>query len=467
VRPSLLLASLITVTGCASEASTPDISPDVLTAAPPPPPALSQFNVPVEYNFGSVLSAVERAIPLQFGSLDSIRTVENDSRRHYAFEAHRQAFTAYADGRVIRLKATLAYAAKGYYKPIVTPTISAGCGGKDIATRPRITVELSTPITLTAEWHLASRIQLDSIGPASDEQRDRCDVSILRRDITDRVVETARRAIEEHLPEIDAKVNEVNLDGRFRYWWSLLGHPIRLSDGVWLTIAPDLLSIGEVTGRGHVLTVPVTLRARPRIVMSPTVPALQPLALPPLAHGGSRNGFRIFIDGAMDYATASRLLADAIVNRRISEGGRTVTVSAVRVTPTRAGRLSLAGDFAGDARGTLMFVGRPVIDSARREITVPDLDYDLATDNKLLASYSWLRSERMRLAFRARAHFQIDSTLARAKSLLLSGLNRSIGGVLTLSSTVDSVAVRGLYVTRDGLVVRAEARGKSRVRARQ
>jgi hypothetical protein len=32
---------------------------------------------------------------------------------------------------------------------------------------------------------------------------------------------------------------------------------------------------------------------------------------------------------------------------------------------------------------------------------------------------------------------------------------------VTLSATVDSVAVRGLYVTRDGLVVRAEAAGRA------
>jgi hypothetical protein len=43
--------------------------------------------------------------------------------------------------------------------------------------------------------------------------------------------------------------------------------------------------------------------------------------------------------------------------------------------------------------------------------------------------------------------------------LLLKGLNRKIGDAVTLSATVDSVAVRGLFVTRDGLIVRAEASG--------
>ena len=38
---------------------------------------------------------------------------------------------------------------------------------------------------------------------------------------------------------------------------------------------------------------------------------------------------------------------------------------------------------------------------------------------------------------------------------------------MTLSATVDSVAVRGLYVTPLGLMVRAGASGRARVSIRQ
>ena len=72
-----------------------------------------------------------------------------------------------------------------------------------------------------------------------------------------------------------------------------------------------------------------------------------------------------------------------------------------------------------------------------------------------------------RATFREKAHVPIDSALERGRSLLLVGLNRTVGNVLTLSAKVDSVALRGLYVTKGGLVVRAEARGKARVKVRQ
>ena len=59
----------------------------------------------------------------------------------------------------------------------------------------------------------------------------------------------------------------------FTEWWALLAKPIPLADGVWLLLAPERLRLGAVTGRDRVLTVPVSLDARPRIVTGRDTPA--------------------------------------------------------------------------------------------------------------------------------------------------------------------------------------------------
>lgn len=446
--------------------STPVVTVDVLPGTlPPAPAAISQFSVPFEYDFSAIIDVIDRAVPTRFGSLDSVRQVGTDSRRHYAFEADRGPFTAVANGSSLYLTATLAYSAKGYYKPPVAPTIAAGCGTK--GERPRISIVLSTPVALTANWQLKAQTRLDNVAPASMEQRDRCDVSILRRDVTDRILEAARNGISNHLDDVDRKIGEVNLKGRFSQWWNMLARPIRLTDGVWLLLNPEHLAIGAISGKDHVLRVPVTLTARPQIVTSATKPIVPTAKLPPLGQTGTAKGFRVILDGTIDYETASRVVATALVNKRLTQSGRSVTVKAVRIAPTDKGRLTLAVDFTGDARGTLLFHGNPALDTARHQVTVPDLDYALDTDNQILASYAWLRSDELRAIFRDKARFPFDSVLRRGRSLLLSGLNRKLGDALTLSATVDDVAVRGLYVTRDGLIVRAEARGRARARVRQ
>jgi hypothetical protein len=264
-----------------------------------------------------------------------------------------------------------------------------------------------------------------------------------------------------HLADVDRKVGEVDLRDHFVEWWGLLAKPIQLADGVWLVLGPQRLRMGTVSGRDKVLTVPVSLDARPRIVTGRDQPPVQSVPLPPLAHDTVANGFHIAMDGFVDYLTASHALETVLTGKTVVEGTRSVVVQRVTVLPALKGRLALSVTFIGDARGTLRFVGTPTYDPRSGMLSVPDLDYDLEVDSQLLKTYSWLRSDKLRKTFRERARIPAAPALARGRELLLDGLNRKLGDAVTLSATVDSVAVRGLYVTRDGLVLRAEATGRA------
>jgi hypothetical protein len=339
-------------------------------------------------------------------------------------------------------------------------------------------VELVTPLTLGPDWHLRSSARVVRVAPASTAKDDRCRVSALRVDVTDRVVDAAHRALTAKLPEIDRRIGRVDLTNHATRWWAQLNRPIRLADGVWLLLQPRQLRVGRVTGDGRVLNVRAGLDAYPRIVTGPEPrPTVRPL--PPLARDPGKSGFAILLEGVVDYATASRAVTDALRGRAVTQAGHTITVRSVTVAPAGAGRVALSVAFTGDATGTLRFVGTPRVDpgNARGNGTeaapnvaravVPDLDYDLTTDSPLINAYAWLRSDALRELFRERAHLPVAPALDRGRALLLRGLNRTIGGALTLSGTVDSVAVRGVYVTAAGLVVQASASGHARASVRQ
>ena len=459
-----VLALLLLPLACSREAPSTKSAPPDLGAPPPSAPALSRFSVPLEYDVTAVLRLVDQVVPKTFGSMDSVRSVNGDERKHYAFEATRGPFTAFASGREMHLRATFAYRARGYYKPPLAPTISAGCGSDQ--EQPRIVVELATPLTLTSDWHLASHARLVTIRPASTEGRDRCDVSIIHYDVTDRVIGAARSALVAKLPDIDRKVATVDLTPRVTEWWGLLSRPIRLTDSVWLSLQPELLRMGTVRGEARVLTVPVSLDARPRIVTGQE-PSASPRPLPPLEKDTVTDGFRIEMDGLVDYATATRAVTSALAGRRFTRAGRTVAVDSVTVQPASRGRLLLTIAFAGDATGRLQLIGTPRYQRSAGIVDVPDLDFDLDTDSKLVSGYTWLRSDELRETIRQRATVPVEPALAKGRELLLSGLNRKLGDAVNMSATVDSVAVKGLYVTRDALVVRAEATGQARFAVKQ
>ena len=432
----------------------------------PPPLPLSHFNIPLVYDYTPVLAVVERAVPIKFGSIDSVRMVGDDPNRHYAYEAVRGPFTTSVSDNEVHLRATLSYAARGYFKPRFGPTISAGCGGDSAADRPRVTVELITPLTLTSDWHLSSHAHIGRLGPASSADRDRCTVSIIRYDVTQRVVDAARDALKSHLPDIDRKISRVDLASRFEEWWGLLNKPIRLTDNVWLLLGPERLRMGDVSGAGDDLIVDAGLDARPRIVTG-AEPHVNVPPLPPLARDTAATGFHIVLGGLMSYTDASKTITDALRGKPITEGGRTVTVQSARVSPLPQGRLALAVTFTGDANGTLVFAGKPAYDRNAGELRVPDLDYDLNTDSEIISAYSWLRSDALRQLFREKARIPADLLIAKGRSLLTDGLNRKLGESVTLSAQVDSVDVAGIYVTAAGIAVRAVASGNAGMKVKQ
>ncbi len=466
VRP--LLGALLGALLLAAVSCKPDAPPKPAGAPPvaaPAPPAPSRFAVPIEYDITAILKKVDEVVPRTFGSMDSVKQAGDDPNRHYAFEAKRENFTAFASGRLLHLRTTLSYSARGYFKPRFGPTISAGCGNDK--ERPRIIVELATPLSIDQDWHLVSKASMVSVEPASKEQRDHCDVSIFHKDVTASVVEAARGGITGQLKNIDRKVATVDLSKKVAEWWRMLATPIKLTNGVWLLLGPERLSLGAVHGKSKLLTVPVNLAATPLIVTGTTEPVVMVPSLPPLGNDTSAEGFHIAMDGVIDYGTASRQLSQVLSAQSFAPAGHEFRVVRAAFIPMANEKLRLTISFAGEARGLVELTGTPLLDNVRGELSVPDLDFDLRTGSKILSTYSWLKSDDLRKELRARAHIPVGAALDRGRKLLLEGLNRKLGDEVTLTGTVDSVAVKRLFVTRDGLIIRAEATGRAGMAVKQ
>ena len=462
---SALVVLLVLHAGCGRDERVDAISRSsadsaTVTAPPPPPATPSRFDAPLEYDFTPVLEVVERAVPRTFGSMDEVRPIRGDRRRRYAFEATRGPFTTFMRDSLVHLRARLRYTARGYFDPPVGPTLSAGCGDGDA--RPQIDVELVTPLTLDTTWHLVSRARLARLTPVPGRD---CRVSVIRFDVTDRVIDAARGALQGRMRQIDALVKRIDLSPRAAGWWATLERPIRLADGVWLELRPQALRLGRVTGTGQLLTVEAGVDALPRVVVG-APPPVQHRPLPSLRHDTSSGGFTILLDGEVDWATASREIAEATRGRSIRKLNRTVTVTSAAATPAPNGRIALTVGFAGDADGTLRLVGTPKLDALQSAITVPDLDFDVASGDRLVQVVEWVKGDELRVLLRDRARVPVAPILEKGRALLERGLNRTIGNVMSLSARVDTVTVNGIFVTRNGLLVRAGATGSAQVAVR-
>lgn len=433
----------------------------------PPELAPSLVDLPVRYELGPALAALERAVPRTVGNLDERRPVEGHDRTTYAFDAERTPFEASVRGSNVTLSSIVTYRAKGWVKPPIGPSISGSCGIDGDA--PRIRVTLTSALHLTPDWRLRARTAVPVVAPVSDEPRDKCRVTLLKLDVTDRVVAAVRGRLEGKAALLDEKVAALDVRSKVGHWWTLLGRPIRVSDRVWLELRPESLRVGALRGgltrdsgrrSGGVLVAPVTLLARPRVVTGER-PDSSTRALPDFTPGTpSTAGLHLLLEAVLGYDDATRVLTRQLVGRRFARGDRSVSVREVRAFAASGGRVALAIRLAGDVDARVVLVGKPRYDHATGTLRVPDLDYAVADASLLVRGADQVGHDALRDALRERAAwpvaFLVDSARARAER----AMNRDLAKGVRLGAKLNAARALGVFAASDGLQVRASAGGR-------
>lgn len=424
----------------------------------------SIIDAPITYDLTPVLAELEKAVPKSFGSLTNRIPHPTNKRVHFAFEAKREPFKIALDGDTVRMTGIISYAGKAWYNPPIGPDVSASCGAN--GDRPRARIEIVTPMRLTPDWKLRSRTAVRVVEPFTDTERDQCEVTVLKIDVTEKVIEAARGMLTRNTRTIDAKVATIDLRAKFEEWWDIIQRPINLTDSVWLVIAPKGVQVEPVSGKRKLLSTGVGLLAEPRIVVG-NKPAVTDLPLPRnVAASGGSEGFHILIEGVLEYGLASSLLTQELRGQKVTKGGRTITVERARMFGLGAGRIALEVDFGGSTRGRIYFVGTPHYDYAGDRLYVPDLEYDVGTTHLLVRGFAWLKHDDLRNYLRNKARWPVGGLIRQGEAQLVKGLNQELSPGVRLSGNVGEVEVVGVRAGRDAVRVRAHADGKVRLDVR-
>jgi hypothetical protein len=439
--------------------------PLVLDAPPPRLLADSQdvpLDVPasvvdalVTYNLATAVDSLEAAVPRTYGDITRRLPVASHPRASYAYALTRSPFTVHVAGQTVSISADVEYQGRVWYRTSLGPVLSAGCGTGD-APRPRVRATLVSSARLTPDWQLRTRTRVLRLEPYSGEPRDRCRLTVLRIDVTDRVIEATRQMLEQNLRKFDRAAARWPVRPRFLKLWEQLQRPIRLTEGIYLEIHPYAARLGEVGVVGD------TAMARLRIVASPRVVADEQPArqrpLPPLQTAGDvGNGARVVVEGACAYPVATQLLRRALVGRRLVRGLYHTSIRDVRLAGIGGGRVALGVTLSGHVRGTLYFTGTPSLDPVHHQVNVPDLDYDVGTAKMLVEGFGWLRGVNIREFLRERACLPDSAVIGRLQVLAQNGINRTLAPGVTLSGRIHDARGTRVSATKQEIRVRAVA----------
>jgi hypothetical protein len=325
---------------------------------------------------------------------------------------------------------------------------------------------MSADIDLTREWTLQSSSRVDRIVPFSSDVRDRCRITIVRVDITERLVGAARDLLQKNTRNIDAAIANLDVHSQFQEWWDVLQSPIELTDSVWLLLNPIAVRKGAAGGSGLLLRVGVGLSAAPRIVIGER-PVIVPVPLPPLDTGTVHQGLHILVEGVVDYDVASEVLTDQLGGRILEGAGQQIRIRRVELSGIGGGKLALRVEFDGSVRGSMYLVGTPRFDPKTNQVYVPDLDFDVASEDLRVRGLAWLGKERALSFLRERARFPIGDPIQIGQRYLVEGLNRNLSDDVRLSGEVISVVPLDVHATKRVLLLRAHAQATARLIVRE
>lgn len=458
----LVFASAVTVVSACGETSLKANPPAIVTNGavmaelPPLPPSV--VDAPIAYEIQPVLDALEDAVPRKFGNMDKrIRSTSN-RRQEFAFEATRTPLVMALDGDELTLSTTVEYQGRGWYDPLIGPDVSGGCDGD--GPKPRLRVSITSDLKLTSNWKFTPRTRVKSIAPASDTERDACRVTFLGIDVTGKVVSALEGQLLTRLPRVDAQLARFDLRSRTEKWYNLLNKSVRVGDSLWMVFNPGIVRYGGLRLNDSTLVADIRLFAQP-VLVSGQKPPDRFSPLPPLQPAVKSVGdsARVMIEAAIGYDVASAMLKKQLVGRTFSRFGRKVRIAYVRCYGLGDGRLVVGVKFSGSLQGEGYLVGTPRFDAASNMLYVPDLNFDVATSDRLVQGVAWLKRDDVLNQLREIARFPLDDVLSDTRNKVEEKINRELTRGVHLDAKLQAGRVIDVVALERAMIVRAEAIG--------
>lgn len=436
----------------------PPVAADSVVVPELPPMLPSMVDAPIALTLGPALDALESAVPRRFGDLDRRIRNPNNRRQHFAYEATRAPFTVALEDERITLGTVVHYAGRAWYNPPLLPEMSAACGAD--GEQPRLRARVQSTIALSPDWRLNTRTRLLALAPYSESDRDACRLTSFQIDVTDRVIGGVRGVLRRELPKVDGKLAQWNVQERLARWYGLLNRPIQVTDSLWLLLQPGAVRYGGLELNDTAVIVDVRLFTSPTLV-SGDRPVPKPVTLPRFSEAASDMGdsARILLEARLDYSTVSDLLRKGLVGRTFSRWQRRVRIADVRLMPLGDGRLALGVRFDGALRGEGWLIGTPRLDVASGVLSVPDLDFDVATGDLLVRGLEFLRTDAVLAQLREAAQLPLAGPLDALREKVQGAMNRELADGVSLFAELTSARVIQVAALPTALVARAETTG--------
>ncbi len=436
-----------------------DISTEELPALPDSQP-FSYVSAPIVFDYRSLMQEAERRIPVKLGSInkkDRIK-VSNSPALWVAPELKRGPLEFTFEKNTVTVTAVFEYRANAWAKPFLVE-IPVSCGMDKEA--PRIRLSITASYDLKSNWHLDTHTRLKALGPLTDTERDQCEITFLHIDVTQKVADAGKGALEKALAKADSEMARISIQKPIEGLWNKLQTPISIAKGqLWFRIRPQTISLGPIRATDSTLTAQLDLLARPRMRAGERPPN-DSLPLPALGRTVSSDTTAdVFMEGVLYYEAANNILNKNLVGKTVGKGWKRVKIESVTARSAGKGRVLLGVSITGAADGTVWVVGTPSYDTTTDLITVPDLKFDVNSEGYLEKAAGWLVNGPLLEDVRNAAQIHAADLLKEVVRIINKEINRQLSEGIYLRGELIGARAMSVQAQERGVVVSAKGLGK-------
>ena len=260
-----------------------------------------------------------------------------------------------------------------------------------------LAVNFNSPVGVGPSWQLVTKSTFENYHWTQEPKVKLLGIKIGVKKIAETVLDK-RRADIEHA--IDIAVHDaVHLDKEVRKVWRDLQKPLRIAkqpENVWLLPKPFSVAAAPVFGNSHQITVPlqIAFRVATKLGPEPVVDTLE--RLPRLQQRGHLpEAARLSVLAFIPYQDVNNVLDRTLSKEKMNLAGGNLTIKKATVYGNGR-RLVVKIDVTGAVKGLLYLHGQPVYDTLQNTLRVDNVDFEVDTKEKLMASADWLLHDNLR-----------------------------------------------------------------------
>ncbi|CCH00949.1 hypothetical protein FAES_2940 [Fibrella aestuarina BUZ 2] len=293
-----------------------------------------------------------------------------------------------------------------------------------------LAVDFQSPLQVSPNWRLSTKAKFTNYTWIEKPKLRILGVNISVTRLVENLLEKRRPEIEEVIDK--AVHNELRLDRQVRPIWKSLQKPLLLvksPDSIWLVPTPFSVAVGEVTGNATTLTVPirVAFSTRTEIGKRPDVDTNG--QLPHLRKARSiRQTSDLRVMSFITYDDMNRVLAKTLQGHNLGLAGGMVKIKRARVYGGQKA-LIIRTDVGGAVNGTLYFRGQPAYDTLTHTLRIKNIDFDVETEERLLATADWLLHDRLKDTLSKVLHIPLREQILKLPTLIDRAFENSRTGV--------------------------------------